>query len=1184
MRTIQELLSYLNSLDIKLWLNEGHLHYNAPEGVLTSTLRSELAQRKAEIIKFLQPTTILPEIVPQLDQLYKPFPLTDIQQAYWVGRSEAFELGNIGTHFYSEIDVNDLNLKQLNQAWQKLISRHEVLRTVILPSGQQQILRQVPTYEISVLDLRTHDISTINSKLLVIRNQMSHQKLASDQWPLFEIRATLYSKQCSRLHISIDALIADAWSMLLLIKEWSQLYQEPHLSLKPLQLSFRDYVLAEQALQNTQLYQHSWDYWLSRLDTLPPAPDLPLARNPAELKDLKFKRRSEHLNQEIWLQLKSRATEAGLTPSGALLAAFAEVLTVWSKSPRFTLNLTLFNRLPLHPQVNDIIGDFTTLTLLQVDNSSLETFTVRAIRQQQLWQDLDHRYVNGVRVLRELAKKHGGRQATMPVVFTSTLGLGSSGQGALGLSRFGKEIYTISQTPQVWLDCQIFDQDGALAFNWDVVEDLFPSGLMDDMFDAYCRLLVQLANSSSPWVETTKQLLPLSQLNQRAIINANQKQQSKQMLHNLFIAQAETQPMKYALISPECTLSYQQLYELASRVSHRLRQLGASRNTLVAVVMSKSWEEVVAVLGILMSGAAYLPIDPDLPKERRQQLLEIGQVHLVLTHSELNETLAWPENIQRLSIKDENLLSHPFPVPYSPSSIVSPSDLAYVIFTSGSTGVPKGVMISHQAVVNTIQDINKRFGVDHEDRVIALSSLNFDLSVYDIFGTLAAGGTIIIPSTERRKDPSHWVQLMGQHQVTIWNSVPALMQMLVEYLLVQPEKVFSSLRLALLSGDWLPLSLPEQIKALWANVQVVSLGGATEASIWSICYPIEKVEPDWKSIPYGKPLMNQSFHVFNKNLQPCPVWVPGQLYIGGAGLALGYWRDEEKTQASFVIHPTTQERLYKTGDLGRYLPDGNIEFLGREDFQVKVNGYRIELGEIEAVLKQHPAVKEAVVTTVDVLHGNKQLVAYIVVSDQKLNSNNQPQDGDQKLVERENLLIATAPAQQIEAHSFTAKLWNDLKHQLPAYMVPSVCMLLDALPLNANGKIDRKALPKPEIFQSKTEKEIFKLPQTEVEQTLAKIVQEILQIKTVSIYNNFFDLGANSVNLIQIHNKIKDVLNTDVPIVEIFKYPNISFLAKYLSQEETIKPFVNQLCERSSKQREFIKQQKIRRERENKNQ
>ncbi|ERT03853.1 amino acid adenylation domain protein, partial [Lyngbya aestuarii BL J] len=416
---------------------------------------------------------------------------------------------------------------------------------------------------------------------------------------------------------------------------------------------------------------------------------------------------------------------------------------------------------------------------------------------------------------------------------------------------------------------------------------------------------------------------------------------------------------------------------IAQNLAKQLQKLGVSSNQLVAIIMEKGWEQVVAALGILAAGAAYVPIDPQLPKERRLHLLQETEVKQILTQSWLNHKLEIPENIARICV-DNLELSSEETEHLALNTHNSPQDLAYVIYTSGSTGLPKGVMIDHQGAVNTIIDINQRFNITSDDRILALSALNFDLSVYDILGTLAAGGTIVIPNAEATKDPAHWVELIEQQEITVWNSVPALMQMLLEHLNSRSE-VKNSLRLVLLSGDWLPLDLPNRIKnTLNKNTKIISLGGATEASIWSILYPIDTVNPNWKSIPYGRPMANQRFYVLNEALEPCPMWVTGQLYIGGIGLAKGYWRNPEKTNKSFIIHPKTQEKLYKTGDLGRYLPDGNIEFLGREDFQVKINGYRIELGEIESTLKHHSAIQEAIVTAIGETRENQQLVAYIV--------------------------------------------------------------------------------------------------------------------------------------------------------------------------------------------------------------
>ncbi|MBO1049481.1 MAG: amino acid adenylation domain-containing protein [Dolichospermum sp. DEX182a] len=919
----------------------------------------------------------LPIISPIPEQRYQPFPLTDTQQAYWLGRDTAFELSNIATHVYFEIDSDNLDIERSNRGWQRLISHHEMLRMVLLSDGQQQILQQVPDYEIPIADLRGEDCAATTAYLQSIREQMSHQMLPADKWPLFEIRATRFEQNKVRLHVSFDVLVADGWSLLLLFQQWNQLYQNPETQLPPLEVSFRDYVLAEKRVRETQLYQRAQKYWCNRLDTLPAAPQLPLAKNPSTIKTPQFIRYSGELDQQQWQSLKQRAQRMGLTPTGVLLAAFAEVLAAWSKSQKFTINLTLFNRLPLHPQVNEIVGDFTSLTLLEVDNSTSETFGKRALRlQQRLWQDLDHRYVSGVEVLRELARRKGGTyRAMMPVIFTSALGYGSLAGNSNELNQLGEIVYGISQTPQVWLDHQASEQEERLVFNWDVVAELFPEGMIDDMFATYCQLLTELATQESVWQQSQRQLVPAYQLEQRAIVNQTAAPNSGELLHTLFIKQVELRKHSPAVISPERVLTYQELYQLANRIGHRLQQLGAKPNTLVAVVMSKGWQQVVAVLAVLMSGAAYLPIDPNLPRERRSHLLAVGEVKLALTEKELEQTLTWPEQIQRLCIDDgewEKLPTMPI------VNLQSAEDLAYVIFTSGSTGVPKGVMIDHRGAVNTILDINQRFQVTASDRVLAISALNFDLSVYDIFGILAGGGTIVMPTASRTIDAVHWLELMVTHQVTLWNTVPALMQILVEYLLPRAASAPTSLRLALLSGDWLPVNLPAQLQSLWSNIQVVSLGGATEASIWSIHYPIADIDPAWNSIPYGQPLTNQCFYVLNELLQPCPVWVTGQLYVAGIGLAKGYWGDTQKTEASFITHPQTQERLYKTGDWGRYLPSGNIEFLGREDFQVKINGYRIELGEIEVALKQHPAIKEAVVNVVGTSGHNQQLVAYVI--------------------------------------------------------------------------------------------------------------------------------------------------------------------------------------------------------------
>lgn len=1062
-----------------------------------------------------------PAFRPEPGAELRPFPLTDIQQAYWVGRNADFELGNVSSHNYTEIDFVDLDLDRLTAAWRRLIDRHAMLRAVVRPDGQQQILHDVPPYEIAVLDLRGLPAATVEPRLVAVRDAMSHQVRPLDQWPLFEIRATLLDERRTRVHYSIDLMIADAASLLILGRELNRLYEDPVADLDPIEMSFRDYVVSTSAFQDTPSGRRARVYWLKRLDSLPPPPELPLAVAPGALGKPRFERRGARLEGSTWQQLKERASRYGLSAPSVLLAAYAEVLGAWSKNPRFSINVTLFNRLPVHPQVNAVVGDFTSVDLLAADVRAADDFMTRARRlQARLWEDLDHRLFSGVQVLRELARTSGsGRQTIMPVVFTSTIGLTGPGQDAVPFAMGGEVGYAITQTPQVWLDNQVSERDGDLVVNWDAVEDLFPAGLVSAMLESYTSLLWRLAEADASWQDNLLTFLPADQSAQRQRVNDTAAPAPAGLLQDRVLEQAARRPHDLAVIAPTQRLTYGDLARLSTHLGHRLRDLGARPNHLVAVVMEKGWEQVVAVLGILQAGGAYLPIDPNLPAERLNFLLEYGQVELVLTQSWIDEKIAWPEGVRRLDV-DRLDPQDLYTTPLEP--IQTADDLAYVIFTSGSTGLPKGVMIDHRGALNTCVDVNERFAVGPDDRVLALSSLSFDLSVWDVFGLLAAGGAIVFPEAKLAREPEHWAELVRRERVTIWNTVPALMQMLTDHVANQPELWPGSLRLVMMSGDWIPLHLPDEIKRQAPSARVVSLGGATEASIWSILYPIERIELEWKSVPYGRPMLNQTFHVLNDALEPCPVWVPGQLYIGGIGLAKGYWRDARKTNASFFVHPRTGERLYRTGDLGRYLPDGNIEFLGREDFQVKVQGFRIELGEIEVALIQHPAVKDAVVVARagERIAGDRVLVGYVV-----------PKDG---------------------SAVNGSDLRDFLKAKLPPYMVPAVIVALDRLPLTSNGKVDRKALPAPDLAASERD-DAYQAPRTDLERELAAMWADVLGIDegatAISVHDNFFDLGGHSLLAVRLFTAIEKKLGKKLPLATLFQSPTIAELAKVLSPE-----------------------------------
>jgi len=944
-----EVIGEMEALGIRLWENEGQLRFRAPTGVLTEERRDVLRKHKQAILETLRAGT-QPEIVANPDQRYEPFPLSELQTAYLVGRREAFQFGGVGCQVYNEFRYPELDIGRLESAWSSLLRRHDMLRVRIDERGFQQVLPEIPSNSIAVGDLRGVGEPQRHASIDALRTEMIGRVYDAGEWPMFDLRVTR-DDDASTLHVSIDMLIADYLSIQRVLGELALLYDDPELELAPLDLTFRDYLLAQRRTRERPEYERDRSYWIERLDNLPLAPELPVRASSDEPPG--FERWAMSLPVEDWQALRARASEHRVTPSAAVLSAFSEVIGRWSRQPRFTVNVTLLNRLALHPQVDQLVGDFTGVNLLTVDQSHRAGFGERAhALQSQLWEDMDHALFSGVDTLRELGRRRGQAAALMPIVYTSTLGLVRDQESARNR---GELVYARSQTPQVWIDCQVREPEGQLQINWDVRDGVFIDGVIDDMFAAFADLLTRLARDPDAWSEEAPVGLPSKQRERRRQVNDTSAPVAPALLHDAFVERARQAPDDPAVIASDRTLSYGYLLVRACGVAGVLHEAGCRPGDLVAIVMDKGWEQVVGVLGSLLAGAAYLPLEADQPHSRRDLLLSDAGVRHVLTQSWHDGD--WPPDIVATTVDSLGDGAQSMQVP---AATRKPDDLAYVIYTSGSTGRPKGVMITHQSAWNTIVDVNGRFGVGPGDRVLGLANLGFDLSVYDLFGPLACGGAIVLPRADRRGDPSHWAQLVAAHGVTVWNSVPAQMDMLHQFLTSETSFGLATLRLALLSGDWIPLALPDDVATRLPDVRVVSLGGATEASIWSIFFPIDAVDPAWQSVPYGKPLTNQTFDVLDRDFRPCPDWTVGELYIGGAGVALGYLGDDALTAERFIVHPETGERLYRTGDLGRYLPDGNIEFLGREDRQVKIRGHRIELAEVEAAMQVHPAVRSAV--------------------------------------------------------------------------------------------------------------------------------------------------------------------------------------------------------------------------------
>ncbi|MFW6693098.1 amino acid adenylation domain-containing protein [Streptomyces sp. MAR4 CNX-425] len=1052
----------------------------------------------------------LPALVDAPDERFEPFPVTDTQQAYLLGRTDVFELGNVSTHAYVEFEGTDLDLERFTLAWRRMIDRHEMLRAVMDPAGnRQRILSDVPPYEPTLVDLRGVDAAAAEARVLEVRERLSHEVRPADVWPLFEVVVSLLDGDRVRVHLSVDALISDFASGRILFRELSQFYADPEAQLPPLEMSFRDYVLAETAIEGTELWETSRAYWWNRLDDLPPAPALPMAKDPSTVEFPTFVRHQSRLDAPSWSRLKTRAARAGLTPTGLLLAAYAEALTCWSNSAHFTLNVPRVNRLPLHPQVNEVMGEFASFTLLEVDNRAREPFEVRARRlQEQLWNDLGHQYVSGVRVLRELMRRQGGvDRALMPVVLTSTLALSQDERTTLEHTL--TPVHAISQTPQVWLDYQAEEREGELLFNWDAVDELFPDHLIADMFTAHHDLLQRLADSDDLWSATDLDLLPAAEAERRVLSAGTEEPVHATLVQDLFLGQARRRADQPAVVTTRRTLTYGELHRAANQVAWWLRERGARPGRLVAIVMDKGWEQIAAAYGVLLSGAAYQPIDPATPADRLDSLLRRGEVELVLTQSHLEALFTRPEETTCLYV------DRPLPGDGStaPETVQGPDDLAYTLFTSGSTGLPKGVMIAHRGLVNALEATIREFGITEDDRALGLTALHHDMSLFDVFGVLGAGGTLVLPDADKTRDAAHWADLVGTHRVTLWNSVPAMMEMLLEH---TGAGTVGSLRTVFLGGDWIPLSVPERLAAAAPDAELVSVGGPTETTLWNIWYRVRDVSPDWTSIPYGWPIPNTTYHILNERLEPCPEWVTGEMHVAGVGVTQGYWNDPERTEAAFLTHPRTGERLYRTGDLGRWRPDGTIEFVGRKDHQVKIRGMRIELGEIEAQLAAHPDVNAAVV--VPDPHpdrpGYHSLTAYVTTG-------------------------ATTPPG-------AAELREHLAQWLPQHMLPGTFVPLDTLPLTANGKVDRRALAALDTAPARPAGESV-APRTPLEETLAATWAEVLQVDRVGVHDDFFALGGDSLLATKVIARLKAALGGEALSLRVlFSTPNVAAMAEHI--------------------------------------
>jgi pyochelin synthetase len=1049
--TVAEVLREVEARGLSITAAGADLRLQGPRDRMDPELVRQIREHKAELIAHLDAPGA--------------FPLTELQRAYLVGRGEAVELGGVASHVYHEIE-GAWDVDRLEAALRAVVARHGILRTRFTADGRQ-VEDATADVRIERLDLRGRPEAEREATRMALRDERSHRVLPAHRAPLLAAEVTILADDRMVLHVSHDGLALDAISMFLLFRDWRAAYDGEPAPAEP-EASFAAFVAAMEAARTRAPAQRSREHWLARLDDLAPHPDLPLAASPASITHPRFTAHFTRLDEPRWTALKARAAAEGLTPSGLLFAAWAETLASWGAGSRFTLNFTVANRPPIHPRIGEALGNFGQTMLVEVALDPAAGFGDRArALQAQLRRDLDNRHFSGIEVLRELARHKGGEAARMPYTFNSALGYGDLDGSTLEL--FGPEVFTSSQTPQVFLDVTAFEQHGGAVVEFDSVDGLHPDGLVEAMVEGYGRLL-DLLREEPAWAARTFDLLPAGQRARRAAANDTAAPiPGSARLGDAFLAQAERTPGAPALVTTDRAITYGELRLRALDAAVWLRERRTARDELVGLVMRRGPEQVAGILAAVLAGGAYLPLDASLPPERLRYVLDDGRVRSVLTNT------GWTDGHRDMLALDAG---DPVPAERSLPPLVdaSPDDLAYVLYTSGTTGEPKGVMVSHRSVANVVADCNAGFQVGPDDRFFGISAFNFDLSVYDVFGALAAGAAIVLPDPDRASDPAHWLERCAASGVTVWNSVPAIVSLLRDQAEADGAEGLATLRLVMMSGDRIPPALPAALRALRPGLRVISLGGPTETTIWNILHPVGEDEDGSRSIPYGRPNANNRAYILDEHGRDLPDWVTGEIHAAGTGLARGYWGDEALTASKFFDDPVRGERLYRTGDLGRWLPTGEIDIQGRSDFQVKVNGYRIEAGEVETRLVALADVRQAVVVRQDGDTGAR-LVAHLVAAD------------------------GVRPADET--------VRDALRERLPEFMVPSLIRWHDALPLTRNGKVDRARLTAMAVAEARPAPGAA--PDTELERRVAEVWGRILKTDAIDATSTLYDLGGDSL-------------------------------------------------------------------------
>ncbi|MBP2336652.1 amino acid adenylation domain-containing protein [Saccharothrix coeruleofusca] len=1018
-----------------------------------------------------------------------PAPLPELTQAYAVARLSAEERPE-GCQCYRGYEAHDLDLARLERALGTVVDRHAALRARFTPEGVRVVPRGPDRWHVALVEVPSEaEHRAVGERL---RARMANLPAPFGHWPLIDVRVTRDPSGRCVAHVAVDLLVGDAPSVHALFRELWRCYADGGT------------VFRASDAPPTAREGHDAEHWRRLLADLPPAPRLPV-RVP--------ERSRERFSGRLpgYRDFARRAAGLGLSPDSVLLAAFARVLSRHFTEP-FSLPAVRWADAP-RP------GEFSVMTQVRAVAAG-EPLLAAARRYQERF-DRDDRAgaAGGLREMRRLASKRGDG-AGQPVVYTGVVDLTDH-----PLPAGVRQGPWLTSTPGCALDCVSVAEGDELDYAWDVVPGDLAGVPVDELFQGFARELELFRDGFEPSAE--QRLDVLRRWNGPVVPIPDDGP-----VHRLFERWARSGPDAVALRWRTGSMTRVELNRRANRIAWRLRELGVGPERVVGIRIRRGPAMVAAVHGVLKAGGAYLPVDPALPPARVARVLATAGAEVLLTAA--GTAGSAPEGVIEVEVdRDPAVVGHPR-ADEDPEPVADQRSTAYVIPTSGSTGEPKGVAVAHRSVRNLIAFCAEEFALVPDDLALAVTSLGFDLSVFDVLGVLGAGAALYVADEEEQKDPQLLLDVLRSRPVTLWNSAPTALHQLTP--LLRPhggDPSAARLRLVLLSGDFIPVTLPDRITEAFPRARTTALGGPTETTVWSNYFRVERVDPRWRSIPYGRPIPNTRHYVLDERLEPCPVGVEGDLYTAGECLALGYLGRPDLTAERFVPDPFAGagERMLRTGDRARWRPDGNLVITGRADRQVKVRGQRVEPGEVEHRLRAHPAVRDVVVAVRRDHSGDDRLVAYVV-----------PAEGGR------------TDAKALRAHA---------AETLPPYMVPSAVAFLPAFPATANGKLDRDALPWP-LEQADDRPAVTPAPARpapgqaadacaapapeDLVEQVREVFAEVLGAGELEVDEDLWDQGATSFTMVQVSARLLSRYGERVPVAALTAEPTITGIARVVGQ------------------------------------